>query len=82
MNRWECGVCGYIHEGDERPEKCPVCEAPGERFSEVLVGGSDGGLKSEETKWKCTVCGYIHTGSEPPETCPVCGASADKFEEL
>jgi len=86
MNRWKCGVCGYIHDSDERPEKCPVCEAPGERFSEELVdmSGGDGNssVKSEEKKWRCTVCGYIHTGSEPPEKCPVCSAPAEMFLEL
>ncbi|MDY0131729.1 MAG: rubredoxin [Desulforegulaceae bacterium] len=25
MKQWECTVCGYIHEGDEPPETCPVC---------------------------------------------------------
>ena len=20
-----CTVCGYIHEGEEAPEKCPLC---------------------------------------------------------
>ncbi len=23
-----CTVCGYVHEGDEAPEKCPQCGAP------------------------------------------------------
>jgi len=86
MNRWKCGVCGYIHEGDVRPETCPVCEAPGERFAEVVGEGSEinenSAIDPGDKRWRCTVCGYIHTGSEPPETCPVCGASSDKFEEL
>jgi rubrerythrin len=25
---WKCRNCGYIHEGTEAPEKCPVCEHP------------------------------------------------------
>jgi hypothetical protein len=25
--RWKCTVCGYIHEGGEPPEFCPVCGA-------------------------------------------------------
>ena len=24
-SRWECRVCGYIHEGNEAPDVCPVC---------------------------------------------------------
>ena len=23
-----CTVCGYVHEGDSAPEKCPQCGAP------------------------------------------------------
>jgi rubrerythrin len=32
MKRWECVICGYIHEGDEPPDICPVCDAPKEFF--------------------------------------------------
>ncbi|MGZ8472643.1 MAG: rubredoxin-like domain-containing protein [Candidatus Deferrimicrobiaceae bacterium] len=32
MNRWECVICGYIHEGKEPPDICPVCDAPKEFF--------------------------------------------------
>ena len=27
-----CTVCGYIHEGTEAPESCPVCHAKAEKF--------------------------------------------------
>ncbi|MDA8178596.1 MAG: rubredoxin-like domain-containing protein [Desulfobacteria bacterium] len=30
--RWECVICGYIHEGEEPPDRCPVCDAPKELF--------------------------------------------------
>jgi rubredoxin len=32
MKRWQCSVCGYIHEGDEPPEECPVCGADRSAF--------------------------------------------------
>ena len=32
MAKWRCSVCGYIHEGDAAPEKCPQCGVPGEKF--------------------------------------------------
>lgn len=35
MKRWKCSVCGYIHKGDEPPDKCPVCGAPKEKFIEL-----------------------------------------------
>ena len=30
-----CTVCGYIHEGDEAPEKCPMCGVPASKFKEL-----------------------------------------------
>ncbi len=35
MKKWKCTVCGYIHTGDEPPEKCPVCGAPKSRFIDI-----------------------------------------------
>ena len=35
MKKWKCLVCGYIHTGDEPPEKCPVCGAPKSQFIDV-----------------------------------------------
>lgn len=32
VKRWVCKVCGYIHEGDEPPEVCPLCGATREQF--------------------------------------------------
>ncbi len=35
MKKFRCSVCGYVFEGDEAPEKCPVCKAPANKFVEV-----------------------------------------------
>ncbi len=35
MKRFICSVCGYVHEGAEPPEECPVCHQPGEKFREA-----------------------------------------------
>ena len=32
MAKWICPVCGYVHEGDSAPEKCPLCKVPGSKF--------------------------------------------------
>jgi rubrerythrin len=32
MKRWRCKWCGYIHDGDQPPYRCPVCGAPRELF--------------------------------------------------
>ena len=38
MKKFVCPVCGYVHEGDTPPEKCPVCGVPGEKFVEQAAG--------------------------------------------
>ncbi len=30
--KWVCSVCGYVYEGEQPPEKCPVCKAPASKF--------------------------------------------------
>jgi len=35
MKKWECTICGYIHEGEEPPEECPLCGADASQFVEV-----------------------------------------------
>jgi len=32
---WRCSMCGYIHEGDEAPEECPLCFMPAGAFKQV-----------------------------------------------
>ncbi len=33
--KWICTVCGYVHEGDTPPEKCPQCKVPASKFKEL-----------------------------------------------
>jgi len=33
MAKYVCSVCGYVHEGDSAPERCPQCKVPGEKFN-------------------------------------------------
>ena len=42
MKKWKCLVCGEIVESDVRPDQCPLCKAPGDKFVEV---------KEEEMTW-------------------------------
>lgn len=30
--RWKCDNCGYVHEGEEAPQKCPACLHPQSYF--------------------------------------------------
>ena len=41
MKKFVCTVCGYIHEGDQAPEKCPVCGVDSDKFIE----------KSDDMAW-------------------------------
>ena len=34
-----CVVCGYVHEGEEAPERCKVCGAPRDKFKELTNDG-------------------------------------------
>ena len=38
--KYVCKVCGYVHEGPEAPEQCPVCKAPKSKFEEQKEGMS------------------------------------------
>ena len=35
MKKWKCTICGEIVESETRPESCPLCKAPGEKFVEI-----------------------------------------------
>ena len=67
MAKYVCTVCGYVHEGDEAPEFCPVCKAPASKFQKVegemawaaehVVGVAQGcdpeiGLYWEKAAWE------------------------------
>ena len=35
MKKFVCTICGYVHEGDAAPEKCPICKAGADKFKEM-----------------------------------------------
>ena len=35
MTKWICKVCGYVYEGENAPDQCPVCKAPASQFEKV-----------------------------------------------
>ena len=39
MKKYVCTICGYVHEGDAPPEKCPQCGAPASKFEEQKADG-------------------------------------------
>ena len=38
MAKWVCSVCGYVHEGDTPPERCPICKVPASKFNKMEEG--------------------------------------------
>lgn len=38
MKKFVCTVCGYVHNGDMPPAKCPQCGVPAEKFIEKVEG--------------------------------------------
>ena len=34
MKKFVCTVCGYVHEGSEAPNHCPVCKVASNKFQE------------------------------------------------
>lgn len=81
--KWRCEVCGYIHEGTQPPDICPVCGAGKEDFSKHQAPASDPlDSKDRPSNWVCGVCGYTHEGFEAPETCPVCSVPKDQFQAV
>ncbi len=39
MKKFSCTICGYLHEGDSPPDKCPQCGAAAEKFEEKSSEG-------------------------------------------
>ena len=41
--KYVCSVCGYVHEGETAPEKCPMCGVGAEKFV----------LQTGKREWAC-----------------------------
>jgi nitrite reductase (NADH) large subunit len=75
---WKCDLCGYVHNGPEAPQSCPVCGADVSHFSALEIRTS-AAQKTLTEAWQCSICDHIEPGSSPPNFCPICGAAAALF---
>ncbi len=66
MKKWRCIVCGYIHEGDEPPEECPICGVGPEEF-ELVEEEEEVTLDSPEVQ-KVIILGNGAAGMEAART--------------
>lgn len=39
---WICTACGYIHDGETPPDRCPVCAVPADCFQPRVEVEEDG----------------------------------------
>ncbi len=53
--KFVCQVCGYVHEGAEAPEKCPICKAPAAKFTK----------QAEEKVWAAEHVVGVAKGVDP-----------------
>ena len=54
--KFVCSVCGYVHEGDAAPERCPQCKVPADKFNEV---------KENERTWAAEHVVGVAKGVDP-----------------
>ena len=51
MKKFVCSVCGYVHEGETAPEKCPVCgsflEEKGKKNPKIVCSNEKCGYMRE-----------------------------------
>ena len=60
VRSWRCEVCGYVHEGPEPPESCPVCGVGAELFTpfETIRDEPEGGaLAADATAVRIVIVG-------------------------
>lgn len=90
IKRFKCDVCGYVHEGSEPPDTCPVCGVGRDLFSEVATPtaaivpapptpAADTTAPAKARRFRCSVCGEIVVGDAPPAICPTCFVDANLF---
>jgi len=66
MKKWKC-VCGYIHDGDQAPERCPKCGAPAERFA--LLDDAAAELVERSRRTNALHCRVVDLARQIERTC-------------
>ena len=82
MKKWKCSVCGYIHDGEEPPEFCRICDARKEEFELieeepierrsgdiekiVIIGNGAAGMEAARAARRTIDDAEIHVFSKEP----------------
>ena len=90
MAKYVCSICGYVHEGTDAPEKCPICLTSASDFTiiedvsdETLQEESNVGdvVSSETEKNNVEITTDNDNSTIKEEIDPVEEAIIDKFQE-
>ena len=65
--KWNCGGCGYIHDGDEAPERCPKCGAPAQKFSALDDAAAN--LVERSRRTNALHCRMVNLGRKVEQVC-------------
>ena len=60
MKKWVCTVCGYVHEGEEPPQECPLCGVGPDQFEEIDEYSYQWGMSDDER----TLAQYLGLNAE------------------
>ena len=66
MKKWKC-VCGYIHDGDNPPEKCPKCGAGPDKFTQLDEQAA--GLVERSRHTNMLHCRLVNTARKIEKIC-------------
>lgn len=50
MKKFICTICGYVYEGEQAPDDCPVCHNPKEKFREEPTGQANAAFEGSSMK--------------------------------
>ena len=50
MKKFICTICGYVYEGEQAPDDCPVCHNPKEKFREEPMGQANAAFEGSSMK--------------------------------
>ena len=50
MKKFICTICGYVYEGEQAPDDCPVCQNPKEKFREEPTGQANAAFEGSSMK--------------------------------
>lgn len=68
VRKWECVVCGYIHEGPVPPDECPLCGAPRSEFKPCQPSTSPQLAAGASEPIRVVVIGTGHAGLSAAST--------------